>query len=608
MIVFIIGGVIFFSSKLNKLNIPLSIYSVEMTEMTGIQALLAAASRCRIDAVYGVPGSPITAVVQAFLDSDEFSAVSGWFNNEKVAFEWGLGTSFAGKRSIVAVKHVGMNILADPLMTAMIHTIGAGLVILAGDDPEVTGSQNSQDTRYYGGLARTIVYDPATPQDVYDYLEQAFLMSEKLKAPVIVRLTDAVLKDCTPIHFNYIGSVPAGSVSTGSVSTGSVSAGSVSAGSVSAGSAPFGSAPVGPIPETQSVGCDLGIWNYRMKGRYQRSHFAGDDLLFEAAAGLCSVENYPAFGSAPDPKKAVGLIASGKCFVRIQNVLASIRTTHPSLAQVSFSVMKLGIVSPLPLSRIREFLESHDTIVVVEESESYIEDQIRVFGGVLGKRTGHLPFGNVGESDILSALECLSESFVGRLKDIEIYRRSDDPYFCDGCLYPQFYEMLKRLKQNTGVSVTGDVGCSMYGIVLPYFVLDSAVALGSSIGIGSGVSRTSGQKSIAVIGDFGFFHSGLLGLAEAVHKDVPLLVYVMYNSAAAMTGGQETYEPEEVIQAVLFGDTGKGRHSLHSVSFDKLNGEGLKETLEKLYTISFEELRREGISVIIVRWMCRNLV
>ena len=553
----------------------------KMTEISGIQALLSSASRCRVGAVYGVPGFPITDVVQAFLDSEEFSAVSGWFNNEKVAFEWGLGTSFAGKRSLVAVKHVGMNILADPLMTAMLHTIGAGLVILAGDDPEVSGSQNSQDTRYFGPFARTLVYDPATPQDVYDYLEQAFLMSEKLKVPVIVRLTDAVLKDKKSVCLKSAE----------------------------------------PLLEIPGAVCDAGVWDYKTKGRYQRSHFASDDLLFETAAGLCRIENDPAFDSAPDPERTVGLIASGKCFDRIENVIASIRRTHPSLSPISFSVMKLGVVSPLPLSQIRAFLKMHETTVVVEESEPYIEDQIRVFGGVLGKRTGHLPFGNVGENDLRFALEHFSESIVTRSKEIEIYKRSaDKPYFCDGCLYSRFYEMLKRLKQNTGVSVTGDMGCSTHGIASPYFVLDSAVALGSSIGIGSGVSRTSEQKSIVIVGDFGFFHSGLLGLTEAVHKDVPLLIYVMYNSAAAMTGGQETHEPEEVIRGVLFGGTSKADNSIHSVSFEKLEGdiseevfektfeETFEEKIEKLYALSLKELQREGVSVIIVRWVCRNIV
>jgi Indolepyruvate ferredoxin oxidoreductase, alpha and beta subunits len=142
-----------------------------MTLISGIQALLAAASACRVHSIFSVPGFPITDVVNAFLDSDEFSESTKWFSNEKIAFEWGLGASFSGKRAVVAVKHVGMNVLADPLMTAGIHTIGGGLVILAGDDPEVSGSQNSQDSRYYGGLSRSPVFDPATPQEIYDYLE-----------------------------------------------------------------------------------------------------------------------------------------------------------------------------------------------------------------------------------------------------------------------------------------------------------------------------------------------------------------------------------------------------------------------------------------------------
>lgn len=527
-----------------------------MTEMTGIQALLTAASRCRVAAVYGVPGSPITDAVQTFADSCEFAAVTRWFANEKAAFEWGLGTSFAGRRSLVAVKHVGMNILADPLMTAVIHTVGAGLVILAGDDPEVSGSQNSQDTRFYGSLARTLVYDPAVPQDIYDYLEQAFRMSEKLKIPVIVRLTDAVLKDTRSVRL---------------------------------------SESVYEVPE---IGCDPSVWQYRMKGRYQRSHFVNDDLLSKAADRLCRVENDVGSG------QKIGVIASGKCFDRVKAVIASVRRHHPSLTPASFAVMKLGIVSPLPASLIRQFLERHGTVLVVEESEPFIEDRIRIFGGVLGKRSGHLPFGNVGEEDILLALEHLSDPSVCRSRNIEIYKRAaDKPYFCEGCLYPRFYGMLGRLKAKAGVPVSGDIGCSMYGAVAPYSVLDSAVSLGSSIGIGSGISVSEGRKSIAVIGDFGFFHSGLIGLVEAAAKGVPLLVFVMANSAAAMTGGQEADDPEVLISAALAGGSNR-QNSLYSFDLGEMTDNGFEETFNNIYALGLNELKKDCLSVILIRWKC----
>ena len=552
-----------------------------MTLISGIQALLAAASSCRVHGVYAVPGFPITDAVNAFLESESFAKSTKWFSNEKVAFEWGLGTSFSGKRSIVAVKHVGMNVLADPLMTAGIHTIGAGLVVLVGDDPDVSGSQNSQDSRYYGSLSRSPVFDPATPQELYDSLEQAFLISEKLKIPGILRVTDAILKEIDAVQITETAAQD-----------------------------------VVLNIESENLTCDSSVWEYRTKGRYLRSHFDNDAVLFEAASDFCTVHV-----SYENRDNKLGIISSGSCFSRIQKILSSGSAESPLAAM---PVLKLGIVSPLPIEEIREFLEKCDAVLVVEESEPFIEDQIRIFGNVLGKRTGHLPFGNVTDTDILSALKNAGSDFVSVSQmyesDLEIYKRgsggngsngsggsrSGTP-FCGDRLYPKFYEMLGLLKNEFGFSVSGDIGCSMYGAVPPFSVLDSAVSLGAGIGIGTGASRARRQKSVVVIGDFGFFHSGLLSLIEAVEKEIPLLVFVMYNSAAAMTGSQKTYNPEKLIRAALSAKE-SGVSSVHSVFFDvsadndKILNEKLQSEMEALRALSLDELKKDGVSVIIVRW------
>ena len=529
-----------------------------MTELSGIQSLILSASRCRVSAVYGVPGFPITDVVNAFIDSSEFSGAADWFSNEKIAFEWGLGASFSGKRAIVAVKHVGMNVLADPLMTAGIHTIGAGLVILAGDDPEVSGSQNSQDSRYYGGLSRSPVFDPATPQEIYDYLEQAFLISETLKMPVILRVTDAVLKETDAVQI---------------------------------------AENAGQSLESENLICDSSVWEYRTKGRYLRSHFDNDAALFEAASDFCNFyyENENQEGGSVD----FGIISSGSCFSRIQKIL--IESIESPLAVMP--VMKLGIVSPLPVEEIRSFLEKCGTVLVVEESEPVIEDQIRIFGNVLGKRTGHLPFGNVSKEEILSVLKNLNAASVFRPFDGDVFKRDLKGLdFCGDRLYPRFYEMLGAVKAETGAMISGDIGCLMHGIVPPCSVLDSAVSLGAGIGIGSGVSRLSCRKSIVVIGDFGFSHSGLLSLIEAAEKGVSILVYIMHNSAAAMTGGQKTSDPEELIRAALL-NSKIWLSSLYSCFFDvSAFASDFDADMEKLRVLSLNEMEKEGISVIVVRW------
>ncbi|MDR0766957.1 MAG: hypothetical protein LBE57_00700 [Methanosarcinales archaeon] len=566
-----------------------------MTFLSGIQAVIRSAADNRVGAVFGVPGSPVTAVVSAFKESPDFSNKTEWFVSEKIAFEWALGYSFSGKRSLVVVKHVGMNVLADPLMTSMIHTIGAGIVILAGDDPEVTGSQNSQDSRYYGSLSRSPVFDPSAPQEIYDYLTEAFSLSEKMKAPVIVRVTAAVLNEKSEVS------------------------------SLDSGSA---------FEAPADLKTDKSVWRYRMTGRYLRSHYVNDAISEQAAASFCRIEEKEKSDSNSGSK--FGIITSGYCYSRVQNVLKSVCEKKISLAPENVSVLKLGVVSPPPVSQIRKFLEKHKTVLVVEESEPFIEDQIRVFGNVIGKRSGHLPFGSTTEAHVLLAIEKADSVSVPISTDIEMFKRpAGGPDFCGDSFYPLFYEMLGKLKEKTNLSVSGDIGCSMHGILEPYSVLDSAVSLGVAIGIGSGVSNNASasnnagnktinnieypKKSIAVIGDFGFFHSGLLSLAEAAEKGVSILIYVMCNEKAAMTGGQSVYDPEELARAAL--KTGMNRNlnsvqtfnfeiSLKHISSEKISTEKkspeevLKENIQLLFEASFKEVKKEGISVIIVHWKC----
>ena len=395
------------------------------------------------------------------------------------------------------------------------------------------------------------------------------MISETLKLPVILRVTDAVLKDMQTIRTTKVEK---------------------------------------PSSKLSSFECDKSIWNLRTKGRYQRSHFNNDSVLFDVASYFCDVstvsfsnENVGEMTGTVDTVGTVGIIASGKCFARVGRVLSSLNSNDISFS--SAAVMKLGIVSPLPISDIRIFLEKCEKVLVVEESEPVIEDQIRIFGNVLGKRTGHLPFGNVTDADILSALKNSNAASVFRPFDADVFQRDLASLdFCGDRLYPRFYEMLGAVKAETGAMISGDIGCLMHGIVPPCSVLDSAVSLGAGIGIGSGVSRSSCRKSIVVIGDFGFSHSGLLSLAEAAEKGVSLLVYIMHNSAAAMTGGQKTSDPEELIRAVLL-NSKVWLSSFYSCSFDVSSfSDDFDADMEKLRVLSLNEMEKEGITVIVVRW------
>ncbi|MDY0267395.1 MAG: thiamine pyrophosphate-dependent enzyme [Methanimicrococcus sp.] len=549
--------------------------------LSGIEALILSAADNHVSAVFGVPGSPMTAVTESFMKSPRFSESSSWFSNEKIAFEWALGFSFSGKRSLVVVKHVGVNALSDALMTATVHGIGAGLVILAGDDPSLSGSQNSQDTRFFGSLAGTAVFDPATPDELFHFLGQAFLLSEKTKAPILIRVTESVLNQTQTF------------------------------------------VPPSPNP-CEPARYDRSNWAYRMKGRYLRFHLLNDELFQKAAEENCVSVSCRFDESDADKKESesVGIISSGFCAHLAESALSS-STPRFSFSGKTVSLLKLGVVSPLPISKIRSFLKNHSRVLVIEESEPFIEDQIRVFGNVLGKRTKHLPFGNVSASDIVFSLENIfSDSVVwGSVvsdkvisdcvqnnieRAVESLRRLPDApsYFCSGCVYEPFFEMLSVIKEEKNLSVTGDIGCSMYGAVPPYSVSDSAVSLGSGIGIGSGANAARSEKTVIVSGDFGFFHFGLLSLTEAIEKKSSVLIYVMQNSAAGMTGGQNVSNPENIIRGMLFSNEESA--ALNSLNVFPIPPDFSKSVFEDLASLSRKELKREGISVILIQWICQK--
>ncbi|WNY25047.1 thiamine pyrophosphate-dependent enzyme [Methanolapillus millepedarum] len=551
-------------------------------EITGSVSFISAAKDSGVRYVFGVPGFPITDLMNAIFDDPDFSDKSGWFANEKIAFEWALGASFTGHRSLVIVKHVGLNILLDPLMTAMTHTIGAGLVIVVGDDPGVSGSQNGQDSRYFGGLTGTAVYDCGNPKDIYEQICRGFGLSEKIKAPVIVRVTADALnqKMMETLAYRHKGDCVCPISSDG-------------------------------VPQSYlSPLYDRSVWNLKMKGKHQRFHLFNDPVLMGEAERYCVSDSVldnaagrrkmlrPGYenkflegkSSARVSPAAgqIGVIASGWCF---------------SSAFLTFELrkdivlMKVGYVSPLPIQKIKNFLKEFSRVLVIEESEPVIEDQIRIFGNVYGKRTGHLPFGKIEREDMLFAVENIHQDTVS--KDVVLAARpqaggSGKKEFCRESIYPGFFEMLAEIREKTNLPVTGDIGCSMYGAAPPHSVIDVAVSLGSSIGIASGITAAVQKKTIVVVGDFALSHSGILSLYEALNRDVPLLVYVMKNNVAAMTGGQAAPDSEGCVR-LLAGKSEKSK--VHFFVWE--NGKDPK-FFEELKKISLEELKRDGLSVIII--------
>jgi indolepyruvate ferredoxin oxidoreductase alpha subunit len=484
--------------------------------VNGLYAVISALQDSGVKIVTGVPGFPITELMEALNDTVHGDSIRHeWSVNEKVALEIALGSSVCGERSAVITKHVGMNILADPLVTSATHTIGAGVVIIAGDDPGVQKSQNEQDSRFYGLIAEVPVFDPSTPETCYLCIIEAFLLSEKVKTPVIIRLTDRLLKKEGKITRKKSASNTAS-----------------------------------PLDEK--------IWKLTMQGKHQRFHRESYPEMCEYA-GNSKLNIYKKRGD-------VGIISSG-----FPSVLVD------SLQPSGFSHLSLTIVNPLPLDLINRFIKEHECILVVEETEPVIEKQLP--GKVLGKLTGHLPYGIVEIRDIQEGIGNIEKDNVtGKITPETIKKRGARP-LCEDCPYLPLYNAVKE--QN--VPVAGDLGCSVLTSSPPLSLLDAAFSLGSSIGTACGFNG----KGIAIIGDFGLAHSGIQGLINAVHNGHEVVVIILQNEVAAMTGGQKVPDLTELIRSYI-NDT---------EIIDPQSDIEISAMLEK-------KLKSKGVSVLLAKARC----
>ncbi len=444
--------------------------------MKGLDAISLAVRAAGVGVVNYVPGYPINEIAEALCA--EISV------NEKVALEIALGASATGCRSMVVVKQVGMNLLADPLIISATHTIGSGLVVLVGDDLGPKGSQAEMDSRYYGLLAELPFLDPGDPARLYYSIIEAYDLSEKLRVPAIVRVTPRLISSEGP-DIRISASAHRGS----------------------------------------GQRFDRASWEFTVQGRHQRHHtqILPPAMQASEASTLNSIEI----------SGNIGIIASG----------------YPSVLSkgLGVSCLSVGYTNPLPWKLISRFVQGHRLILVAEEPEPFIESQLQMSPKVRGRLTGHLPFGPLERSDVANALENLEEREIkpggGQSQAYECARDRGYTGICDDCPFASLFKAISRLD----APVAGDAGCAIKATREPYESVDVVYGLGSSIAVASGFRK----KGIAVIGDFALAHTGLPALINAVWRGRDVLVILLKNDVAAMTGGQEAPDLAELLRALV---------------------------------------------------------
>ncbi|WP_440945090.1 thiamine pyrophosphate-dependent enzyme [Methanosarcina sp. T3] len=540
----------------------------EAVKCNGFEALYLAALDSDVTLVTGVPGYPVTSLMELFLKTDNISTETDkvstkagnastsshssayearWLTNEKVALEIALGASVSGRRALVIVKHVGMNLLSDPLITSVTHTTGAGLVIIAGDDPGVKGSQNEQDSRWYGRIAEVAVFDPVDPDAAYRTLRRAYELSEEIRAPVILRVTAGLEKT-----EGKILRLPPASA---------------------------------PHPRF-----DRSIWEFRMVEKHRRFHSKAYPALEEEAENTGPNEIREGTEeteadlqvSGHGEGERIGIISSGFAASIVEDTLQK-TGCYPEVSH-----LVLNLVNPLPMQKIGNFLKNNRRVLVAEESEPFIEEQIRIAGNVCGKKTGHLPYGQITPEDIAFALEYIGEETPSiPLDSVRAGAgKKDRAPICEDCPYLPLYRFLRV----PDVQIAGDMGCSVRSAPEPLAAVDVSFALGSAISVACGFEK----KGIAVIGDFALAHSGILGLLNAASEGYEVLVLVLQNEVAAMTGGQKVPDLRKVVEAIV-----------PDVSFFDLDGDEKKPTSgSELSDLILEKLALPGISVIFIKGRC----
>jgi indolepyruvate ferredoxin oxidoreductase alpha subunit len=474
--------------------------------MNGLDAVVLAAKDAGVKAITYVPGYPVTELAKAL--AAEISV------NEKVALEIALGASATGMRSMVVVKQVGMNILADPLVISVTHTIGSGLVVIAGDDLGPKGSQAEMDSRVFGPLAKLPVLDPHNPASLYGSILEAFTISEWLRIPVIVRVTSRLLAAEAPA-IQSISSRGSGQ-------------------------------------KFESIG-----WELTVRGRHQRHH---DRILAFAdeASESTPLNRVQISGD-------VGIIASG---------------FPAALAEdLGISLLSVGYAHPLPWKLIRRFIDGHRLILVAEEPEPFMESQLCMSTKVRGKLTGHLPFGLLERSDLIRALQNLEKKPEKRPQVYESATERGYAGICDDCPFVPLFQALA----NMDVFVAGDAGCAIRATREPCASVDVVYGLGSSIGVASGFRK----KGVAVIGDFALAHTGLQGLINAIWQKREVLVILLKNDMAAMTGGQEAPDLTGLVEAL--------------VPMRRLD---LPSSSEEIEAVLRCELERSGTSAVVAAGRC----
>ncbi|MDR1252238.1 MAG: indolepyruvate ferredoxin oxidoreductase subunit alpha [Treponema sp.] len=549
--------------------------------LLGDEAVALGALHGGLSAAYGYPGTPSTEILEYLIAEYEKGGQEGfrasWCANEKTALEAALGISFAGRRAIVTMKHVGLNVAADPFINGALLGINGGLVIAVADDPGMHSSQNEQDSRFYAAFAQTPCLEPRNQQEAYDMTREAFDVSERFHIPVMLRLV-------TRLSHARAGVTVSEGRSRNSLAKG----------------------------EDKTQWMLLPVYARRnyislIEKQQDLKEWSGDHRV--NALELA------------DRDTSLTVITAGLGGNYYEENLEDFAESRGGALPAR---LHIGAY-PLPEEAIRRLCKDARQVLIIEEGQPFIEEKIRgilpqdikIFGKIDGtmNRTGELDpdvvrrgLGLLPRPTVLSG--GLTVSPAGQNGRTVKFQALDIPWLpgrppqlCQGCPHGDSYETIKRVvaeldpaEGHPSVAVTSDIGCYSLGAMPPYAVPESIVCMGASVGMARGAADAGIKYVIGVIGDSTFLHSGIPALIDAVASGTPMTLIILDNSIVAMTGCQETIIPSCRLRELILGLGLKSEHLLEL--------EAKKQLVETNAALLKKEVEYSGLSVVIFKREC----
>jgi indolepyruvate ferredoxin oxidoreductase alpha subunit len=514
----------------------------------GNEALAQGAIDAGLSGVYAYPGTPsteITEYIQRNKYAKEAGIHSSWSVNEKTAMEAALGMSYTGKRAMVVMKHVGLNVAADAFMNISISGINGGLVVVVADDPSMHSSQNEQDSRYYGKFAMIPILEPSNQQEAYDITRHAFDLSEELKLPILVRMV-------TRLSHSRAGIV------------------------------------MQAKREQNAVNLLSDTTRFTLIPAHARVEY---QHLLEKQPLLLSKSIHSDYNHLYDAADtSIGIIA---CGISYNYLMENFEDTCP------YPVLKVSQY-PVPKEQLTYLYNKCDQLLILEEGYPIIEERLKdyfeVKNKIIGRLSGDLPRSGELNPNLVGIALNIQQLNIAEKPQIVSNR---PPQLCDGCGHTDLFNVLNELTPITGEKrVFGDIGCYALGALPPLSTIDALIDMGASITMAKGASDSGLKNVVAVIGDSTFTHSGMTGLLDCVFEKTPITIIISDNSAIAMTGAQDTSALGRLEQICI----GIGVDKKHLKLMTPL-----RKNHDKNVALIRDEINYEGVSVIISRRACVRL-